>query len=248
MRILRATIRFILLLLATTALYSVWYLLKFIIPNRIFWRQFIFERWSVSFLRIAGMRVGINGTCPKPPFFLVSNHLGYIDIPVLRSVAKGVFVAKHDIRDWFFAGRMIRDMGTIFINRENRRDIPRAGAEILERLEAGEGVIVFPEGTSTRGEEVLPFNSSFLEFAARANVPVYCVAISYRTPEGEPPPSESICWWDDTPFLQHIFRLLSVRRSDAILNFCTQPVSADDRKQLARRLHERVTERFIPVL
>ncbi|MBT1569857.1 1-acyl-sn-glycerol-3-phosphate acyltransferase, partial [Klebsiella pneumoniae] len=88
-----------------------------------------------------------------------------IDIPVLRSVVKGVFVAKHDIKDWFFAGRMIRDMGTIFINRGNRRDIPRAGSRILERLEKGEGVIVFPEGTSTRGEEVLPFNSSFLEFA-----------------------------------------------------------------------------------
>jgi len=248
MRNLRAIFRFLLLLCVTIALYSAWFVLRFFIPNKIFWRQFIFELWSIAFLRIAAMRVEINGAPPKPPFFLVSNHLGYIDIPVLRSVVKGVFVAKHDIRDWFFAGQMIRNMGTIFINRGNRRDIPRAGSEILRRLEDGEGVIVFPEGTSTRGEEVLPFNSSFLEFAARAGVQVCCVAISYRTPDGEPPPSEMICWWDDTPFLAHLFRLLSLKSSVAILNFCTDTVSASDRKELAALLHKKVAERFIPVL
>lgn len=248
MRNLRATIRFLALLAATIALYSTWYLGHFFIPNRIFWRQIAFELWSRAFIRIAGMRLEINGAPPKPPFFLVSNHLGYIDIPVIRSAAKGVFVAKHDIKDWFFAGRMIRDMGTVFINRENRRDIPRAGSEILKRLEDGEGVIVFPEGTSTRGEEVLPFNSSFFEFAARGGVPVCCVAISYQTPAGELPPSEAICWWDDTPFLKHLFRLLSVKSSVAILNFCTETISATDRKELAARLRERVAERFIPIL
>lgn len=248
MRNLRAIFRFLLLLCVTIALYSTWFLLRFFIPNKIFWRQFIFELWAISFLRIAAMQVEINGESPKPPFFLVSNHLGYIDIPVLRSVVKGVFVAKHDIKDWFFAGRMIRDMGTIFINRGNRRDIPRAGSRILERLEKGEGVIVFPEGTSTRGEEVLPFNSSFLEFAARSGVKVCCVAISYRTPDGEPKPSEAICWWDDTPFLTHLLRLLSLKSPVAILNFCTDTVSASDRKELAALLHEKVAERFIPVL
>ncbi|MER3430984.1 MAG: hypothetical protein C4324_08080 [Blastocatellia bacterium] len=248
MRNLRATIRFLALLLATLGFYAAWYLGHFFIPNKIFWRQVIFELWSRAFVRIAGMKLEINGSPPKPPFFLVSNHLGYIDVPVIRSVAKGVFVAKHDIENWFLVGRMIRDMGTVFINRQNRRDIPRAGSEILKRLECGEGVIVFPEGTSTRGEEVLSFNSSFFEFAARAGVSVCCVAISYRTPAEELRPSESICWWDDTPFLNHLFRMLSVRSSTAVLNFCTEAVSATDRKELAARLRERVAELFIPVL
>jgi 1-acyl-sn-glycerol-3-phosphate acyltransferase len=69
----------------------------------------------------------------------------------------GVFVAKGEMEGWFLAGKICRDMGTVFITGKTRRDIPRAGAEIIKRLEQGEGVIVFPEGTSTKGEDILPF-------------------------------------------------------------------------------------------
>ena len=106
-------------------------------------------------------------------------------------------------------------MGAIFINRQNRRDIPRAGNEVVKKIEAGEGVIVFPEGTSTKGEEVLPFNSSFLEFAAKNNLPVSYASISYRTPEGEPDASNYVCWWEDISFGEHmlrLFRLKNLRR------------------------------------
>ncbi len=75
------------------------------------------------------MNLELVGTPPKPPFFLVSNHLSYVDIPVLRLAANGIFVAKSEIKDWFLAGAMIRNMGNIFIDRKNRRDIPRAGRE-----------------------------------------------------------------------------------------------------------------------
>ncbi|MBK6725266.1 MAG: 1-acyl-sn-glycerol-3-phosphate acyltransferase [Acidobacteria bacterium] len=80
---------------------------------------------------------------------------------------------------------------------QNRRDIPRAGELIIERLDAGEGVVVFPEGTSTKGEEVLPFNSSFLEFAARKDIAVHYAAITYSTPPGEMPAHIAACWWED---------------------------------------------------
>jgi 1-acyl-sn-glycerol-3-phosphate acyltransferase len=59
----------------------------------------------------------------------------------------------------------------IFIDRQNRRDIPRAGAEIISVLSDGEGVIVFPEGTTTKGDDVIAFNSSFLQFAAETDLP-----------------------------------------------------------------------------
>jgi 1-acyl-sn-glycerol-3-phosphate acyltransferase len=143
------------------------------------------------------MKIEVIGTPPKPPFFLVCNHLSYTDMAALRVAANGVFVAKSEINTWFLAGRIVRDLGMIFIDRENRRDIPRAGVEIMKRIESGEGVIVFPEGTSTKGDEVLPFNSSFLEFAARCDIPVSYAAISYRTPADEPPASLIACWWDD---------------------------------------------------
>lgn len=248
MRHLRAVFRFALLFIATFGVYGLWLALSLFIPNKVYWRQLILGWWAASFVRIANCEIEIIGTPPKAPFFLVANHLGYFDIPVVRTAVKGVFVAKHDIETWPFVGTMVRNMGTIYVNRERRRDIPRAGQEVIEKLSHGEGVIVFPEGTSSKGETVLPFNSSFLAFAAQTDVPVSYVSISYRTREGDPRPSEAICWWDETPLLKHILQLFSLPRFTAILNFGDEPIVNADRKQLASELRERVKRQFIPVL
>jgi 1-acyl-sn-glycerol-3-phosphate acyltransferase len=248
MRKIRAAIRFTLFLIATFGLYSLWFLTVAFIPNKTYWRQLIFKLWAKSFARIANMKTEIIGTPPKAPFFLVCNHLSYVDIPALRNAAEGVFVAKGEIESWFLAGRIVRDMGNIYINRDNRRDIPRAGEEVIRHLDEGEGVMIFPEGTSTKGEGVLPFNSSFLEFAARTDLPVSYCSISYKTPEGEIPASEAVCWWDDTVFINHMFRLFGVREFTAVINFGEAPVADPNRKKLAQELHRKVKEKFIPVL
>ncbi len=240
--------RFALFVAATLGVYSVWFVARVFIPNKIYWRQVAFGAWTKSFVRISNMRIEIIGMAPKPPFFLVTNHLSYTDIGALRAVVKGVFVAKAEVKKWFLAGRICRDMGTIFIDRANRRDIPRAGEKIVARLDAGEGVVVFPEGTSTKGEKVLPFNSSFLEFAARAEIPVSYASITYRTPPGEIPASQAACWWDDISFFAHLWRLLKVRQYTAIINFGEEPVTNADRKALASELTKRVAEKFVPVL
>ena len=248
MRNIRAAVRFTLFFIATLGLYSLWFLAVIFIPNKIYWRQLIFKLWAESFQRIANMNIEVIGTPPKAPFFLVCNHLSYVDIPALRSVVDGIFVAKGEIEGWFLAGRIVRDMGNIFIDRQNRRDIPRAGREIIEHLDEGEGVMVFPEGTSTKGEEVLPFNSSFLEFAARTDLAVSYCSIYYKTPDGEMPASEAVCWWDDTTFMNHMLRLFSVRGFTAFINFGDAPIANPNRKKLAQELHEKVSEKFIPVL
>ena len=248
MRQLRAFIRFPAFVIATLTFYSIWWVFSFFIPNKQYWRQVAFGWWTTSFVKISGMKIEIIGTPPRAPFFLVSNHLSYVDIAALRAVVTGVFVAKKEIEDWFLAGRIVRDMGVVFIDRTNRRDIPRAGRQIIERLDAGEGVIVFPEGTSTKGEEVLPFNSSFFEFAAEADIPVSYVSVSYRTPKGEIPASEAVCWWDDTTFMAHMFRLFTVPSFTAVLSFGEQPVVNPDRKKLASELHGKVAGSFVPVI
>lgn len=248
MKYIRAAVRLTAFFVMTFGLYAVWFVGAFFIPNKIFWRQFIFRLWARLFARILGMKIEVIGTAPRPPFFLVSNHLSYTDIPAFRAVADGVFVAKADIDGWFVAGKIVRDIGTIFINRNNRRDIPRAGAEIIERLDNGEGVIVFPEGTSTKGEEVLPFNSSFLEFAAQKNLPVSYASISYKTPAGEIEASEAVCWWRDISFMEHLWQLFQVKEFTATINFGEQPVYNRNRKELAHFLREKVREKFIPVI
>ena len=245
---IRASLRLAAFIIASFGVYGLWWAVSWVVPNKQLWRQVTFHAWARSFAAIASMELEIIGTPPKPPFFLVSNHLSYVDIPVLRLAANGVFIAKSEIKEWPLVGPMITNMGNIFINRNNRRDIPRAGARVIDKLNEGEGVILFPEGTSTKGEEILPFNSSFLEFAAKTDLPVSYAVLRYETPAGGPTPSERVCWWDETSFMKHLWLLLALPRFKAVITFGEESVVNADRKELAARLQRRVKEAFIPML
>lgn len=248
MKYLRAFFRFGLFIFSTLGLYSIWFVGAFFISNKQMWRQWAFGNWARAFVKISGMRVEVSGILPRPPFFLVCNHLSYTDVAAIRSVLEGVFVAKGEMESWFVAGRVVSDMGTIFINRQNRRDIPRAGAKIIERLESGEGVIVFPEGTSTKGETVLPFNSSFLEFAAQRDLPVSYASLTYKTPNDSPKAADTVCWWDEKSFGEHLWYLFQVREFTAVINFGSEPIQNPNRKELAKVLWNKVNESFVPVV
>ena len=248
MKYIRAALKMFLFFGLTFGLYGSWFVGAFFIPNKQYWRQIIFRLWSKGFVKISGMDIEIIGETPEPPFFLVSNHLSYTDIPALRSVVESIFVAKRDVERWFVAGKIVSDMGMIFIDRENKRDIPRAGSQILEKLHEGEGVIIFPEGTSTKGEKVLPFNSSFFEFAAKTDLPIHYTSITYRLDESPRRASNAICWWDDISFIEHLWRLFQLKKFKAIISFGRESVVEPDRKKLAKELWNRVNEKFIPVL
>ncbi len=248
MKYLRAVFRFASFIVSTLGLYSFWFVGEIFIPNKQMWRQTAFGVWARAFVKISGMNVEVVGAPPRAPFFLVSNHLSYADVAAIRSILEGVFVAKGEMESWFLAGRICSDMGTIFINRQNRRDIPRAGAKIIERLENGEGVIVFPEGTSTKGETVLPFNSSFLEFAAQRDLPVSYATIIYKTPNDSPKAVDTICWWDEKTFGEHLWELFQVKKFTAVITFGSEPIHNPNRKELAKTLWTKVNENFVPVV
>ncbi|MBK8178033.1 MAG: 1-acyl-sn-glycerol-3-phosphate acyltransferase [Planctomycetes bacterium] len=199
-------------------------------------------RWARAVVRVIGARVEVQGPVPPAPCVLVSNHLGYVDIPVLASCTELVFVSKIEVRQWPLIGPAAAAIGTIFLDRSSRRAIPGVNAQISESLAASDRVLFFPEGTSTSGEQVLPFKSSLLEPAAQSGYPVFCAAVHYSTPSGEVPASQSVCWWGDMEFTPHIFGLLRLSGFRARVVFHAEPHVGQGRKQLAERTEQAVVE------
>jgi 1-acyl-sn-glycerol-3-phosphate acyltransferase len=209
------------------------------------WSCWLWGRWMRSIL---GLRVQVEGSPPRGLFLLASNHLSYLDIMVLGSLAPSLFVAKREIRSWPLFGWMSRGAGTLFVDRERPKDVVRVAGEMVERLEAGLSLTLFPEGKSTRGIDVHPFMPSLLEAAARTGVPCHAVTLRYDAPDFENlPPSVTVCWYDRAPFVPHITRLMRLSGVTARVRFNGPALRSDDRKLLARELRVRVAAAFEPV-
>lgn len=211
------------------------------------WRALILHRWARSAAFVLGLKIDPSCKAPAAPFLLVSNHLSYVDVVVFASQLHCLFIAKKDVESWPIVGTLCRSVGTIFIDRRNRRDLARVNDAIAEALEDGQGVILFPEGTSTKGSSVLPFRSSLLEAAAIQGFPVSSAAVSYRVLADDPPASLSVCWWGDMTFGRHFAKLLQLRRIEATVSFGSTEIRGGDRKVLAERLWFEVNRLFVPM-
>jgi 1-acyl-sn-glycerol-3-phosphate acyltransferase len=211
-------------------------------------RRQLFQRWARVVLRLLGVRTVVQGTVPARPFLLVSNHLGYLDIVAYAANLPTRFVAKQEVRGWPVVGFLAWAMDTIFIDRAARRDTKRVLDQVAAAIDAGDGVTIFAEATSTAGQTVLPFRPALLEWGATTGSPVHYASVSYRTPSGTIPAHLSVCWWGDMTFGRHLVRLAQLPRIDATLRLGAEPIVDPDRKQLAARLHQAVSAQFIPVV
>ena len=246
MRFLRASIRLVGVLSATAVFFCLWLMGLPVVAWRrrtlARWRSFIFRYWARTALALLGAQIDAVERGPRAPFFLVANHVSYLDILLLASRVDASFVAKHEVSHWPIVGFLCRCMGTIFVDRSSRGDVVRVLESIEETLEAGQGVVLFPEGTSTNGAEVRRFLPSLLEVAVRLNRPVYYAALRYETPSGEKPASETVCWWGDMTFGSHVLELLTLPGFRARLRFGDDTIQQDDRKRLAESLRDAVVK------
>ena len=191
------------------------------------------QRHSRRVLKIFKLEARADGPVPARGL-LISNHLGYLDIFVLASLAPVVFVAKSEIKSWPVVGWLTRMGGTLFVDRERRIQVGQVNDEIQAALDRGALVVLFPEGGSSNGETVLPFKSSLLEPAVQQAYPLSVNAIQYAIEDGDV--VREVCYWGDHTFFPHLLNLLGKRVIRANVRFAPVQRTGADRKQLAVQL------------
>jgi 1-acyl-sn-glycerol-3-phosphate acyltransferase len=208
---------------------------------RIYWR---------NFYRLIGLKVRVLGASARGNgrrVVYVSNHSSWLDIPVLGGTLEACFIAKAEVGAWPFIRTIARLGRTIFVSRRKSR----TGVEntaIRERLEAGDDLILFPEGTTSDGARVLPFRSSFFALAETENPPILQpVSVVYDRLDGLPAllgTRPLFAWYGDMEIGPHFWRLAQHHglRASVVLHAPLDPLAYPDRKLLARALWQVVAE------
>ena len=140
------------------------------------------HKWSKKLLKIFHIQLRVIGAekLLSSRYLLASNHISWLDIHVINAFKPVRFVAKSEVRGWPVFGWMAEQLGTVFI----RRDSARHARQVVDQMAAVlkvESVCIFPEGTSTSGESVLPFKPNLFEAAILAPALVLPIAITYRS-------------------------------------------------------------------
>jgi 1-acyl-sn-glycerol-3-phosphate acyltransferase len=186
------------------------------------------QECSRRFLKCLDITNTIKGE-PATQGLVVANHLSYLDIVVISAAMPCFFVAKMEIGGWPFFGRAARSGGTIFVNRGSRESALSVARQIKERLQLPirVPVLLFPEGTSTDGSEVLRFHSRLIDPATSLGVPITAAAIRYKIHDGTP--ERELCWYGDENFVNHLWKVLGVGGFEAEVQFGAPRIYTDRR-------------------
>ena len=207
-------------------------------------RQARIQWWSAGLLRAVGVGLQVRGT-PRPgATLLVANHVSWLDIAALHAaVPQARFVSKADVRRWPLLGWLVAGAGTLFIERERKRDALRVVHAMADALRAGETVAVFPEGTIGPGPALLPFHANLLQAAIATATPIQPAVLRFADVQQRFSPA--VQFVGETTLLQSLWRVATARGLVAHVDLLPPQGSAHaDRRALAEHLHQRMAERL----
>lgn len=210
-------------------------------------RDQILRAWAHKVLRILSLRhvvdlpPGFDATAGRRLY--VGNHISWIDIYALQAVTAARFVAKAELASWPVLGRLIRESGTVFIERGKRSDTRRINLTLRAHLEAGEIIAVFPEGTTSDGRDVLKFHANLLQSALDAGAEIVPFCLRYCDSRGHY--SEAPAYIGDLSFWQSIRRVLRERRLVCELTvFAPLDTAGRGRREIASAAEQLVRARL----
>jgi lyso-ornithine lipid O-acyltransferase len=203
------------------------------------------------------LHVEVRGTMSTAkPVLFVCNHTSYLDISVLGSLIRGSFVAKTEVANWPFFGFLAKLQRTVFVDRQRRGTTHQQRDELMRRLEAGDSLILFPEGTSNDGNRTLPFRSALFGVAERRAadgtreplpLTIQPVSLAYVRLNGMPIGRSlrpHFAWYGDMDLFSHLWRVAGLGRITVVLEF-HRPVTLAEfasRKALSEYCQRTVAE------
>jgi lyso-ornithine lipid O-acyltransferase len=200
--------------------------------------------------RILGLDVRMLGTpSTSHPVLFVVNHSSYLDISVLGALIQGSFIAKSEVKGWPFFGLLAKLQRTVFVDRSVRSTAGQRDA-IVVRLQAGDDLILFPEGTSSDGNRILPFKSALLSCAETTingrHVTIQPVSVAYTRLDGMPLGRNLrsfYAWYGDMDLMSHIWQALGLGKVTVEVQFHPTTTVAEhgNRKALTRHCEQAVT-------
>ena len=197
-------------------------------------RNRLIRAWSRKLLSLLNVETRVGGRLDahRGNVLFVANHVSWLDIVVIDAERPARFVAKAELASWPVVGRLIRNVGTIFVARERRRDTRRVNHHATEALRQGDVVAVFPEGTTGDGTSLLRFHASLLQPVVDSGGYVQPLALRYRDADGAP---STVAFYGDETFVQSFWRLCGERKLVVELAAC-EPIAARHahRRDLAR--------------
>ena len=205
--------------------------------------QLVVREWSRGMLRIMGVELVVRGEVPTHgPLLVVANHLSWLDILVMNAARPSRFVSKADVQRWPLLGSLITGAGTLYIERESRRDAMRVVHQMAAALQAHDTVAVFPEGTTGDGRELLPFHANLIQAAISAHAPVMPVALDFvDAASGQR--SDAPLFVGDTTLLQSIWSTLRAVGVQAVVHYGpAQTADGRDRRAWAQDLRSAVND------
>ena len=185
-------------------------------------------------------RLAVRQDCrgPRPTHGLVcANHLSYLDVAVCAAATPCVFVSKREVNSWPAFGLFARCAGTIFLDRESRTNADAAAAAMAEAMDSGVPVLLFPEGTSTDGSEVLRFHPTLLEPAIQKKLEIAPAAIAYHVRGGQ---ERDACYYGDISFVRHLLHTLGRTGIVADIEFYPDPAVYAERHAAAQDRHDKL--------
>jgi len=204
--------------------------------------QSITQWWSKRANKILGINISQFGYPLTPNCLVSANHISFLDIIVIGSTSPVIFLAKSSLQYWPVVGWIAISINTIFLQRSNKKIIFNTIHKISNILEQGQSCVIFPEGITTIGDNVLKFHSGLFQSAINSKKPVQPVALRYQK-NGDI--DRTAAYIENDNFIMTLVKIMAQKKTNVDLHICKAiPTQTFNRNEIAKISHKRIQDRI----